>query len=188
MANEMDDLYLLIGASEGMEKGDNFRDGKGQVVVKKCICEKMNEGKTFVAVVKVVSSSSKGDLNPITKAPVEPNPAGTSVSWPQKIEKFKSAANNVKKFTLKLLGFAKENVTPPQFAEAFKRIISKEQPARGMLLNYETYQQPVRSGPDVGKPEGVRTYVNWGHVPPTAGNSPAEIAARRAELDKTDPL
>ncbi len=54
-----------------------------------------------------------------------------------------------------------------------------------MLIGYETYQQVTRGGPNAGK---TNTYVRWIHVPPTAGNSGAEIAARKAELDKTDPI
>lgn len=183
--SEMDELFGKIGAAAANGKGDNFKDGKGVVVVRELLCKRLNEGNTFIGCYKVVSSASKGDTDAVTKLPVEPNAVGTNPSWPQKLDKFKSAPGNVKGHVLALLGFAESAVTPTQFAEALGRLIAKEQPGRGMLIGYETYQQPTRSGPNIGK---VNTYVRWLHVPPSAGNSAKEIAERRAELDKTDPL
>ncbi len=183
--SEMDDLFKRVGQAVSSGKGENFRDGKGVVVIRELICKKMNDGPTFVAATKVVSSASKGDVDPATKAAVEPNGVGSTPSWPQKLEKHKSALGATKGFILALLGFADNQVTPDQFAEALGKLISKEQPGRGMLIGYETYQQAIRSGANIGK---VNTYVKWIHVPVTGGNDPKEIADRRAALDKTDPL
>ena len=65
------------------------------------------------------------------------------------------------------------------------KLVSREQPGRGMLIGYETYQQVTRGGPNAGN---TNSYVRWITVPREAGNSPEEIAKRRADLDKTDPL
>ncbi len=183
--SEMDDLFGKVAAAQANGKGDNFKDGKGVVLIRELICKKMNEGATFVASTKVVSSEAKGDLDPVAKTPITPNAVGSTPSWPQKLEKHKSAPGNVKAFTLALLGFAEAQVQPAQFAEALGRAISKEQPCRGMLLGYETYQQVTRGGPNAGK---TNTYVRWIHVPPGSGNDAKSIAERRAALDKTDPI
>ena len=181
----MNDVFAKIAAARASLKSDNFRDGKGIVVVSELIHGNFNEGNTFVARTKIVSSESKGDLDPKTKTPVAPNAAGSLVGWPQKLDKHKSAAGNVKAFVLSLLGFKENEVSSEQFGQALTELLSKAQPARGMLIGYETYQQPTRSGPNAGN---VNTYVRWIHVPPAAGNSADQIAARKAELDKSSPL
>jgi hypothetical protein len=184
MGSEMDELFNKIGNAQASLKEDVFRDGKGVVLVRELICKKFFQGNTFVARTKVQSSASKGDKNAKGEA-VEPNAAGSCVGWPQLIDKHASAAGNVKGFVLALLGFAEKDVKGADFAEALTGLISKAQPGRGMLIGYETYQQATRSGPNAGR---VNTYVRWTHVPPSAGNTPEEIAKRRSELDKTDPL
>jgi len=181
----MNELFDKIAKSNASLKEDVFRDGKGVVLIRELICKKFFKGNTFVARTKILSSSSKGDKDPKTGAAIEPNGPGSCVGWPQLIDQHASAAGNVKAHTLALLGFNEGQVTSEQFAEAFGRLISKEQPARGMLIGYETYQQATRTGVNAGR---VNTYVRWIHVPPSAGNSPAEIKSRREELDKSDPL
>lgn len=181
----MNELFAKIANSNASLKEDVFRDGQGVVEIRELICKSFFQGPTFVARTKVVSSASKGDVDPVTKQPIAPNAAGSKVGWPQMLQKHASAPGNVKGFILALLGFKESDVSPAQFTEAFERLISKDQPARGMLLGYQTYQQATRSGPNAGK---TNTYVKWTHVAPSAGNSPEEIAKRRAELDKTDPV
>lgn len=185
MASEMEELFGEIGAAKMNNKTPNLKDGQGVVLIKELLCKKLNEGPTFIAALKVVSSSSKGDIDQVTKQPVEPSAPGSAVSWIQKLKKFKSAPGNVKGFILTALNKAEASVSPDDFAKALARSISKEQPMRGMLLRYSTYQQQVQSGPTTGQ---WRTYVNFSHVGRDAGNSPEEIAARRAELDKEEPL
>lgn len=185
MAGEMEDLFLKIGGSSASLKEDVFRDGKGIVEIRELLCKRFFQGNTFVARSRVVNSASKGDLNPVDKTPVVPNAPGSSVGWPQMLDKHASAPGNVKGFVLALIGFAENQVTTAQFAEALARLISKEQPGRGMLIGYETYQQATRSGANIGK---INTYVRWTHVKPSEGNDKDSIAKRRAELDKTAPL
>ncbi len=181
----MDEIFKKIADAQASNKGNNFTDGKGIVVVREVLYKNLNDGPTFIAATKVIESASKGDVDPVTKQPVIPNAVGSCPSWPQKINKFKSAPGNVKAFVLSLLGFKESEVTSDQFGEALGRIVGKEQPARGMLIRYETYQQVTQGGPNKGN---VNSYVKWSHVAPESGNSKAEIAARRAELDKTDPV
>ena len=185
MASEMDALFAKIGASNASLKEDVFRDGRGVVEIRELLCKRFFKGNTFVARTKVVSSTSKGDKNPATGQAVEPNSPGSSVGWPQMLDQHASAPGNVKAFVLALLGFREDQVTSPQFAEALEKLIGKEQPGRGMLIGYETYQQATRTGTNAGR---VNTYVRWTHISPENGNSAELIKARRAELDKTAPL
>lgn len=185
MPGEMDELFKQIGSANANMKEDLFRDGAGTVLVRELLCKRFFKGRTFVARTKVIQSRSKGDLDPKTGAKVEPNAPGSSVGWPQLLDVHPSALGNVKAFVLSLLGFGQDQVTSDEFAEAFSRLIAKEQPGRGMLIGYESYQQTTRTGPNAGK---VNTYIRWVHVPPTGGNKPDEIVKRRAELDQSEPL
>jgi hypothetical protein len=173
-----------IGASKASNKSDNIRDGQGVLLVEEIVSFDGNDGPTFVARCEVVSSSSKGDVDPVTKQPTVPNAVGSQVGWVQKLQKFKSSMGNVKKFIVELAGETEAalDATPGKFAEVAGGLLSDAQPARGMLINYSTYQQTTRSGPNAGK---VNTYVNWSHH---ADNSDAAIDARRADLDKRRPL
>lgn len=194
MAGEMDALFAEIGGAKAFNKGDSFRDGQGIVLIKELICKPMNDGPTFVAALQVVEATSKGDRQPLGKLPdgtrqygdlVVPNVAGSAVSWVQKLTKFKSAPGNVKLFILTALGFDESQVTRDQFADSMRRAISKEQPMRGMLLRFSTYQQETRTGARAGQ---VNTYANFTHINAAGGNSKEDIAKRRAELDKVSPL
>lgn len=191
----MDDLFAMIGNAAANGKGDNFRDGKGIVLVRELVCKPMNDGPTFIVATKIVSSEAKGDkeflnLDPVTKTPIfggpsVPNAKDSCPSWPQKLTKHKSAPGNVKAFVLALTGFKENEVKAEDFRQAMEKLMSKDQPGRGMLIAYETYQQAIRSGANAGK---VITLVKWSHVSPENGNSRELIQARRAELDKTNPI
>lgn len=158
-------LFDKIANTKANQKGDNFRDGKGLLVVIGNLYENMNDGPTFVGKFQIVRSEAKGDLDPATKQPVQPNQPGTQVGWPQKIQKFPSAASNVKAYILELVG-AKEaevDATPGVFQNTMQSLVDKDkQPARGMLVGYETYQQATRSGVRAGQ---INTYVRFKHVP-----------------------
>lgn len=179
------DIFNKIGAASANNKGDVFRDGKGTLVITQCLYKNMNEGPTFVGRFKVLESASKGDKDPKSGAPVEPNPAGSRVGWPQKIEKHKSAAGNVKAFFLNVLGFNEAEVKPEEFGDTMAQACGPEQALRGMLVKYETYQQETKTGANAGR---VNTYVKFVHVSPKEGNDEASIKKRRAELDATDPI
>ena len=180
----MNDVFAKIATANASLKEPVFRDGKGKVLIRELILKSFFTGPTFVARTKVIESAASGERDE-KGALIEPNPAGSNVGWPQLLQKHPSAPGNVKSFVLALLGYKEAEVNSQQFSEALERLVGKDQPGRGMLIGYETYRQQTRSGPNAGK---INTYVRWIHVPPGAGNSPQEIAARKAELDKTDPL
>lgn len=178
-------------------KSDNIRDGKYLFLIKKLLLDELQEGPTFVAELEVVQAESKGDLNPTTKQPVTPNGVGTTVGYVQKLNKFLSAGGNTKKFLLAMMGMTeqegKEN--DPEASKTAGEPVSKlrglmddlfsangekVQKARGVYIACSTYQQATKSGANAGQ---VNTYCNFEHVKQSA----AEIAARRAKLDATEP-
>lgn len=191
-----------IGASRANTKSDYFKDGQGLALLKEVIYKDMNDGPTFVARFTILESSSKGDVDPVTKQPVVPNAPGSEVGWIQKTGKQKSAAGNVKSFVLALLGYSEAEVDskPGSFADAVAQLADLDsngqdargaiaskggviQPGRGMVVRYATTQAAIRSGPNAGK---VLTFVKFSHVGDL--NTKELIAKRRAELDAAEPL
>ena len=174
-------IFQKVFQSEAAKGGDNFRDGRGVVVVTQCICKAMNEGTTFVMRTKVLESESKGDLDPVSKQPVQPNAVGSKPGWVQKIDKHKSAAGNVKALILAADNLSESQLDEGKFIGLMELICGPEQALRGYKLRYETAQKQIKGGPNAGK---WMTIVNWSHLPQTD----EEKSALRAELDKTDPL
>ena len=176
-------LMDLISNAKANAKSDNFRDGTGVAMVEELVSFEGNDGPTFVARFEIVSSAPKGDLDETGK-PVTPNAPGSQVGWVQKLAKFKSSAGNVKAMVLALIGKTEGEIDaePGLFANMFAGLLAPEQMARGMLVNYSTYRQATRSGPNAGK---VNTYVAFSAH---ADNSDEAVAKRRAELDARRPL
>lgn len=183
--SDMDDLFAQIGGSQASNKGNYFEGGKGTAVIREVIAKKGNEGRMVIAAVDVISAESNGLTDKETGKPLPVPAAGAAISWPQLIDKFKSSAGNVKSFVLNLTGFKEADVSSADFAKTLAQLASKEQPARGMLIRFDTYQQQTKSGANAGK---WRTYVKWAHVKLEEGNDRESVKARREGLDKTSPI
>ncbi len=178
----MDSLFDEVSKAAAQSKSDNFRDGEGILMIEEVKSFSGDSGRVFVVQGKVVESKSKGDLtlSPDQKqvvgpAVVQPNAAGSTVGWPQLVDKFKSAKGNVKAFMLALFDKKEDEISPADFAKTGEELVSKENPARGMLIGYSTYRQVTKTGPNAGK---INTYVRFSHVKQTG----EEIAKRRAQL------
>ena len=202
-------LLEFVGAQRANTKSDNIKDGRGRLLVLKNVYGDMNDGATFVGEFKVLTSAAKGDMALQPFSPGKPqlqvdpprqaecNQPGSIIGWPQKLKKHKSAAGNVKAYILALLGFQENEVTPSDFASAVQQLVNDDakagavQPGRGMLIDFETYRQTTKTGPNAGQ---INTYIRYITVPrgndanDVNSNHPAQIAARRAELDKSAPL
>jgi hypothetical protein len=178
-------LFKKIAGSQANNKSDNFRDGRGVAEIDELKYENLNDGATFIARVKILSSEPKDEFELAKFEPgkphqyVEPrikaatNPPGSKLGWVQKTDKFKSAPGNVKAFVLALLGFDEAEVSEDEFAETLEELVGKDQPAKGMLISFDTYRQMTRTGANAGS---INTYVSWAHVKQTE----EEIKARRA--------
>ncbi len=184
------EIYAQIAGSTANNKSDYIKKGSGQAVILECLKKVGNEGETFVA--RLLITASKG------KDGSTPNAPGDVVGWPQLLTKFKATAmGNVKSFVLNTVGLKESDVTADQFVETFEdainyvpgtkseynnREIKATQDFRGMLVNYDTYDQQTKAQKAQNSKE-TNTYVKFYHV-----SEQGDIAARRAELDKTHPI
>jgi hypothetical protein len=176
-------LFDLIGSAKSTAGGNYIRDGKGRLIVDRIALENKTGGAFFIAEF-VVESSEKVPVTSLltnTKLEIEPNGPGTSCSvvTPINNPKIKSGPGNAKAFVLSLLGYTEDQVSTEQFREVMGQIIGKEQPARGMAVDYETYRKLTR-----GEPVRELVLTRWTSVDNKGANSPEAIAKRRAELEK----
>lgn len=170
-------IFAKVANAQANQGGNNIKDGKGRLAIQKMICKQMNEGWTFVAEMKVLSSAA-------TEQGIEPNPVGSTVSYVQKLDKHKSALGNTKSFVLALLGFSDSEVSSDEFAETLEDLcretdekvgneVKPANPGRGMVIDFETFRKPKRD-----KPTEILVLPRWTHVKQTA----EEIAKVSASL------
>jgi hypothetical protein len=192
MTDGSDFLFDIITGSKSTQGGNYIRDGRGRLIVDKIEMEKKQDGPFFI-VEFIVESSQKvqvvslgGDGNKAgTVLDLAPNEPGSrcSMSIPLANPKIKSGPGNVKAFVLALLGYTEAAVDaqPGALREALSQLRSPAQPARGMVIDFETYRKLKRERKNDGKDEMV--HPRWSHVPPAQGNSRDQISARRAKLE-----
>ncbi len=179
------------------QKGDYFKKGSGRCIVLEAVSkESADSGKFFSLRCKIISAQSK-DGKPC-------NNPGDRVGWPQLLDKYpKTAYPNVQGAILAIVGAKKEDVTKEEFVSTYEgminyvkgtksedsgNIINEVQSARGMLLDFDTYDQQTKDQKAETKASGgkvfnTNTYVKFFHVA-----DQGDLAGRIAELDKTDPL
>lgn len=178
------DLYAnQIAEAQVVESGNWIRDGKGRLIVKKIVFEKMNGGPTFVAEFEVESNQKVSVVSLLTreKLDIEPNAVGSSCSMVTRLTgdalAIKSKQGSIKNFICKLLGVDPKNVTSQEYVEAFRQACSPGQPAKGMVVDFETVRKLNKKEDE----EFIRP--QWTHVPPSGDNAPAKVAERRARLE-----
>ena len=172
-------IFAKIAAAKASSKGDYIKGGRGQAVVLMCQGKETgaNSVPTFIAEVKILTSEQKLDQmfeGKQTQAPA----TGSVYGWVQQFDK-KPAEGATKAFILKLLGFQESEVTGDEFIQTMEQLVGSAQPARGMLINFDTYEHTT-------KDKRKMMLVRWDHV--VEGNDKDSIAKRRAELDKTNPI
>lgn len=176
-------LFNLVGTSKATGGGNRIVDGKGRLIVSKIRCQQKTNGPFFIAEFVVESSAKVPVVSLLSgqKLDIEPNLPGSTCSAviPMNDPNVKSGPGNIKALVLALLGYSEAEVDakPGSLADALAKLDSKEQPGRGMLLDYETYRKLTKKAP-----QKEMTLVKWTHVPQTAGNKPEEIKARAAKL------
>lgn len=183
MSDPLDFLYTTVENAQSTQGGNNIRDGKGRLIVDKIVMEKKTNGYFGIAEF-VVESSEKvpvQDLKTNQVLDIAPNGPGTkcSIAVPLDSPKIKSGPGNWKAFILSLLGYTDAQVAanPGSLKAAMAALRSDAQPARGMLIDFNTYRKMTKDG------QTQLTLPKWTHVPPTAGNDKASITARRAKLE-----
>lgn len=184
--SDLDFLYDAVQNARATQGGNYIRDGRGRLIVDKIELEKKNDGPYFIAEFVVESSQKVTVYSELQKKPldIEPNEPGSrcSMAVPLADPKIKSGPGNVKTFVLGLLGFSESEVDakPGALKTTLEQLRSAKQPARGMVIDFETYRKVTRAG------DKELVLPKWSSVAPTAGNDPESIARRRAKLEGKD--
>lgn len=193
-------------ATRSSQGGNHFKQGRGRAMVKNLKMEKNEDGQYFVGEFYIVSSEDIPGAVDDKGRPENANPAGTSVSYPCLIWKHKSAPGNIKGLILALTGDKEDEISEMDF---FKGLLnactsttitggieapnekfedehgkpwkfSKANPLRGAVIDFETYQSKIKTGPNAGS---LMTKPAWTHVP----QSSEDIKKGRDFLDKNAP-
>lgn len=184
------DIFNKMYDADPNSKSDYFKKGSGRAVVLEMLKKNGDSGEVFVIRAKILEAKGKdGSV---------PNQPGDRVGWPQLLTKFpKTAYANIQGAILALVGASKEQVPRDDFVAAYEdainyvkgtkseyngREINEVQAARGMLIDFDTYDQQTKAQKASSSKE-TNTYVKFYHVA-----DQGDVAARRAELDKTDPI
>lgn len=152
-------LLRKIADSAVSGGGNNIRDGRYRFAIKKLALEDKFSGTVFIAEFVVVAASKipVTSLKTGEKLNIEPNEAGSDVSWVQLVDKHPSALGNIKGFALELFGETEASVSDDEFVETLQELTEKNA-AQGMLIDAETYRK-------VTKENGIEiTIPKWHNV------------------------
>lgn len=164
----MQNLMNKIADSESTAGGNFIKPGSGRLIVDKQFIKDGHKGLFYIAT--FVVKDSKDMPGSEEKA----NPPGTTCKVIQNIGEGKNQKTFLGNVKAMLEGICGEFPSADQ-----RKLVTDEkaQLLRGMLVDYETYEKTARdSGNEL-------VLVNWHTVPEDKGNTAAEIAARRAELE-----
>ena len=194
MANALTSkMAALIGKARVAGGGVNIRHGVyPSLLVKKMFFGDMNSGPCFILELRVHEAPRRIDVveGTVTRKDVEPNAIGTECSLAVNFDGAGklSAKSNVRAVILGLFGMEDDKVSDDQVEATVNEICSDAQPARGMLIGLSTFPKMVRSKKDLpdNAPGKWITGLKWECVamPGEGRNSQAEVAKRRAALDR----
>ena len=166
-ADFMQNLMDKIGESASTAGGNFIQPGSGTLIVDKMILHEGHKGLSYIATFVVKSSKDMPGSDKPANAP------GTSCKQIQNLNPGPHLATFLGNVKAMLEGICGEYPSKEQRA----MVVGEEQILRGMLVDYETYEKVSKSS---GKDLDL---VNWHTVPEEKGNTPAEIAARRKDLE-----
>lgn len=159
-------IFQKIAQARATGGGNYIRQGKGRLIVKSITLPSLYNGDTFIAEFLVKHSESiPGAVDPKTGKPELANPRGSSCSYVQQLEKFESAAGNVKAFIEHLDG--EMDQSEATFINNLQSYVNEDpkagevNPARGFEIDFESYQKPIQKGANAGK---MITLVRFAHV------------------------
>lgn len=193
------------------KKSENIEAGKYLFGVLQIISRTTEQkGLVFIAKMLVLKSEYHGAVDPDNKKdgvapPITPAPVGATRGYVQLLDKYRDTApGNVKAYMLELGGMTEDDADQVETVEIDGKQLQMsrlellgegaggpEQLARGMLIRCETRMAKVQKGDRIGK---HNHYPQWDHVGDAldatefGGNSDAQVAARRAEWDKSHPI
>lgn len=168
------DIAKKVASSKGTIGGNYLHGGRGRAVIKNCSYSGGYKGDKFVAEMTVISSEENG----VGKA----DPAGYSFSFLQMYtgnqEKVDTALNNTKSYLVAANGDSLEDFNAQadaeeQMASLMEAACSKDQPLRGVLVDFESRSVKTKAGKDI-------IVQNWRAV---KNQTPEQIEAARKQLD-----
>ncbi len=161
-------------------RGDRITDGEYVHIVDALICDQMFSGTNFIPELIVLEPEKIRD-------DVEPNKKGSTVScaWPVDGSgpAGEAAKGNIKQFICALFDIPESD--QEKFIEHLLKYSGpKGSPestrARGMVIHTKTRRSTIKTGKNAGK-EGC--FPHFTHLSKEQGNSEAEIAERRKEIE-----
>lgn len=173
-----------IAAATPTKGGINIRDGRYRYLVEKITYdEKSRSGAAYIVEFRVIKSESNGDTDEKRQGevgkPTVPNPVGSSCSMVSLIDKFDSAAGNVKAFLMAAmapLGYLEEHITEAVLLE----VADARNPLRGLQVDNDT-RRTWNQGKNTPANRGLAMTSNgWKPVIP---QTLEDIAKNRAWLD-----
>lgn len=137
-------LLKKIAESAVSSGGNNIRDGRGRLIIKRLALESGFKGQRFVAEFAVQSSQKipVSSIKTSQRLEIEPNEPGSDVSWVQLFDEHPNALGNVKGFILALYGETEEPGID-DFVEVLDAVTSKNS-AVGMAIDYETFRKVTK--------------------------------------------
>jgi hypothetical protein len=187
-----DDVYGMIARAKTSQGGNYFKDGKYTLAVERLIIEKKHKDIWFIAEMRILTAQAI-DVHPSERNEDElnvalpPSPVGSTVTFmapmgqewgPGKAKGFLCALDDTDPAEVSDANQAGIDA----FVALMKGATSKAQLLRGALISMETYRKQPKDGKRAGK-WSVRE--RWETV---KGQTPASIAAMRAQLDTAAPL
>jgi hypothetical protein len=158
-----------IAKAAASNGGNYIKDGRYTFAVTKIEFAEKKVGACFIAEFRVLEAAA-------TEDGVAPNAVGSTCSMVQPIDKFDSAAGNVKSFICALAGADPKTVTEDEFVETLDELAGEANPGRGMLIKCETYRKLTKKG------DKTLVLPRWEHV----SQDEKSIEATRKKLDATE--
>lgn len=135
-----EDIRKKIAGSTVSGGGNNIRDGRGRLVLRRFALESGFKGSRAVFEF-VVASSSKipvTELKTGKALDIEPNAVGSECSYVQMLERHANAFGNVKGIVLELFG--EKEATDDELVETLAEMEEKNA-AYGRVIDFETYRK-----------------------------------------------
>jgi len=156
MSNKHDDIFNdIAGAEASGGREPNIEEGEYILVLDQASIKQGYKGKSMRLAFKVMEAKKVGAD--------EPNQPESKASYILNFTKNQYAMGNAKAFFIALLGLTEDEAKDSAaLADHMAMACSPDQPLRGMRVKCSAYNQPIKTGPNAGKPF---TRYNWASVP-----------------------
>ena len=161
------DIAKKISQAKAVGGGSYIPAGKGRLIVKSLKADKLFAGDTFIAEFYIDQHT------PLTGGA---DKTGTTCTFLQQFDKRpQTAFGATKAFLLALLG--QDTATEAELEDAIVKVVSTDNPCRGMVIAFETYEKPTKDN------SKILTLPKWETL---QQGTAQDIAARRSMLDGKD--